>query len=477
MRFSENFGFKRNQSAFDFVDVPLDTDLPVFLDPTAIRNLNSKWGHRCASLIQHYFSAVLKAVKDQDEEKAVGLLSCLKERNEFHLGLSQGASRGSGFGSESAKTVWAALIRSKASKSGLLQDLEDSCLLIEGIGHDRISDAVCNIIRGPLIKYTQDMCTYYGIPLTPDVDSGPVWNPADQSWNASYVPLPMTEYGKVILVPKIAVRYQLNYDCGKYYTHYLLPAMQRDELKRSTTLVQLLKNGKRRVTKKSLREEYGESKLAVVENTLRFPDVLEKYRSDKGDVVTPPVRNEDLEKTLGGPPTDWDVLKKELNGTKPGKEEAGRYEDVIEQILTSLFYPSLCSPTKQHKIHDGRKRVDITYTNEASEGFFAWLAANFPCSNVFVECKNYGKEVGNPEVDQLAGRFSPSRGKFGILVVRSLDNPDLLAARLKDTAKDDRGYIVALTDEDIGRLIDMVSDGQQALVANLLRPKFEQLIM
>ena len=41
MRFSEFFGIKRNQSELDFVDVPLDTDIEVFLDPAAIKSLNS----------------------------------------------------------------------------------------------------------------------------------------------------------------------------------------------------------------------------------------------------------------------------------------------------------------------------------------------------------------------------------------------------------------------------------------------------
>lgn len=36
--------------------------------------------------------------------------------------------------------------------------IKATCLLIEGIGHDMISYVVCNIRRGPLIRYTQDVC-------------------------------------------------------------------------------------------------------------------------------------------------------------------------------------------------------------------------------------------------------------------------------------------------------------------------------
>jgi hypothetical protein len=202
MRFSEYFKLKRTQPYLDFVDVPLDTDLPVFLEPSAIKTLRSPWGIELSSMLQTFFDTVLRLIHSGENAKAQKLLSSLNERNEFHLGYSSGESRGHGFGSGSAKTVWGALSQSNAAVTGLLKDLEDTALLIPGIGTDMISDAVSNIIRGPLIKYTQDMCMYYGIPLTPDVASGLIWNPQRELWEESLIPLPMTDFGKVILVPK-----------------------------------------------------------------------------------------------------------------------------------------------------------------------------------------------------------------------------------------------------------------------------------
>ena len=152
MRVSEYFNLGKTQPYLDFVDVQLDTDIEVFVDPTALRSLSSAWGHECASLVQHYFEAVLARMKTGNHAEAQLLVSCLNERNEFHLGFSAGKSQGHAFGEISAQSVWGALSKSLASKSGLLKDLEDTCLLIEGIGRDMVSDAVCNIIRGPLIK-------------------------------------------------------------------------------------------------------------------------------------------------------------------------------------------------------------------------------------------------------------------------------------------------------------------------------------
>jgi len=66
-----------------------------------------------------------------------------------------------------------------------------------------------------------------------------------------------------------------------------------------------------------------------------------------------------------------------------------------------------------------------------------------------IECKNYGREVGNPEFDQLAGRFSMNRGNFGMLLCRSVENYDRLMKRCKDFFRDKRELIVPMLDDDI----------------------------
>ncbi len=476
MRVSEYFGLAKTQPFLDFVDIRLDTDIEVFVDPTALKSLKSSWGHECTSLVQHYFEAVLRRIRSGDDRGAQLLLSSLRERNEFHLGFSSGRSQGHGFGSKSAESVWNALAKSEAAKSGLLKDLEDTCLLIEGIGRDMISDAVCNIIRGPLIKYTQDMCRYYGIPLTPGVASGPIWNPSTEVWESAFVELPVAEQGKIILVPKIIVRHHLSYSYNEYYTHYLLPEMQSAELAANTGLVELLKDGRKRVTKKALKEKYGSDKLAVVTQTLKYPHVLEEYREDKTEKVPPPLDHEQLSEIEEIPSPDWDSLIERLASLPTGTANADAYEQIIEEIISALFYPSLCNPMKQHRIHNGRKRIDITYTNEARAGFFAWLSMHYPSAFIFVECKNYGKEVGNPELDQLSGRFSPSRGRVGLLVCRSVEKPDILQARCRDTAKDDRGYIIYLTDEDLVELMENAKRGIKSMDFPLLARKFQALV-
>jgi hypothetical protein len=215
MRISKKFRLGLTQPSLDFVDVDTRNDTKVFLSPTAISALPSDWASTSVSLIQNFFRYVLDLIKQGRHENAEVLLLVLREPNETHLGLSRGRSQGRALGKGSAKDLWRALSKSKAAQSGLLVDLEDAALMIEGISVDIISDITTNIIRGPLIEYTQRMCGQHGIPMLEEIESGPVWDPQLRQWANGFVKLPVTENGKLLLVPKAVVRQLPDYDAGE----------------------------------------------------------------------------------------------------------------------------------------------------------------------------------------------------------------------------------------------------------------------
>lgn len=451
-RVSTIFNLRRSQATLDFVDVDVERDTRVFISPRALTLMQTDWGDGCVSLIQNFFERVLQLIKDGRNGNAEALLQELREPNETHLGMSQGQSRGRALGDESAHDVWTALSQSAAAKSGLIQDLEDTVLLIHGISVDIVSDITTNIIRRPLIEYTQEQAKQLGIPLTQGVPSGPMWHPGRSEWITDFVELPMTKTGKLLLVPKAIVRRTSLYDMQYYYRHYMLEHMQREELKAGSALVTMLKKGPK-VHKKDLIKKYGGDKKAVIEQTLKRPDVLDEYRKEMGKRPFLPLSHEDLDNVEGDKPTDWDGLLNAVRSLGTGAEHAGAYEKAIEALLTALFYPDLVHPVYQHEIHQGRKRIDIKYTNMAGVGFFEWLAKHYMAPQIFVECKNYRSEVANPELDQLSGRFGRSRGNVGMLVCRRFDDKAKFEQRCRDTALDGRGYIIALDDDDLTALV------------------------
>lgn len=83
-----------------------------------------------------------------------------------------------------------------------------------------------------------------------------------------------------------------------------------------------------------------------------------------------------------------------------------------------------------------------------------------PCAFILVECKNYSRDLANPELDQMAGRFGPNRGQFGLVVCRSIEDENLFVARCRDTHRDNRGLILPLTDNDLIQALIERSDGE-----------------
>jgi len=421
----------------------------------ALRYLESDWGQRCVSLLQSFFTEVVECMRDGRDSRAQNLLSSLSEPNETHLGLSRGTSAGRGMGRGLAQEIWDSLRTSRAVATGLLEDLEDAALFVPGVGHDRVSDITINIIREPLIEFTQDVAHYYGIPLAPDVQSGRMWETQSRSWKSTLTELPVTPAGRLILVPKSIVRQRGTFDPGEYYNHYILPYLQDEEISHQTSLVRTVR-GIARVTKKAVREKYGTGKTVNLDVTLKDPAILDRYRAVKARRQEPPSHGVIATMTETSEP-DWDSLLKAVLDVKPGLAGADQYHRAIQALLTALFYPALNFPVREFAIHDGRKRIDINYTNVATHGFFHWLhgVQHIACGQIPVECKNYSKTIKNPEFDQLSGRFSAQRGWVGILCHRSYNDKPNVVARARDAALDSRGFILALDDHDLAELVDL----------------------
>lgn len=475
-RVSQIFSLGRSQASLDFVDVDILTDTRLFISPRALELLPDDLGDECVSLVQNFFQTVLDLIKAGKDAEAEKLLATLKEPNETHLGLSRGKSKGRALGEGSAHLVWRALSRSAAARSGLLRDLEDTVLLIAGVGVDIISDMTTNIIRGPLISYTQRMAAQVGIPLEDGVDSGPLWDPGQRQWFSRYEKLPMTKEGKLLLVPKAIVRADLQYRADKYFRHFILTHLRQVELEANSGLVEVLKNGRSRVTKKALIQKYGKGKKAIVEQTLANPQILDQYRKVIAKEDYSPLSLDQISDIENSAAPDWDALLDAVLSIPSGSADATRYERASEALMTALFYPDLTNPLMQYPQHDGRKRVDIRYTNMARDGFFKWLAAHYPSSQIWVECKNYTDDIANNELDQLAGRFSPGRGQIGILVSREFKNKALFLKRCRDTADDGRGYITTIDDDDLRALVKYRKETDFYQQWELLQDRMEKLL-
>lgn len=477
--FSEYYFLNKSQPELDFVDINLEKDQPLFIDPYAIAMRNDEWSRRCNYHIVSFFQTVINKIRSGDHEYVKKILDQLHEPNETCLGLSTNNPKGRGVSGKQAMALYEKLVASQAAKSGVLSELAECDLFIDGIGRDKISDITTNILRELLIEYTQAQCKLWGIQLNGDVASGKMWDPEQQIWYSDYVKLPIIEGKKIILVPKYAVRRRTLLDSQNYYNHHVLNFLQEEHLNANTRLVQLLKNGTRRVTKKDLKVHYPLKKEWLAEFSKKNPEVINEYK----ECVKKSTLSDSLEynQAFDEHFNEGEFAKfllSVLKSIKPGNDEAHKYHNLMIGLIEFIFWPNAIYPQKEHEIHDGRKRIDISYTNAGETGFFyrVHTAYNIASNTIMVECKNYSKEIANPEFDQLAGRFSTNRGRFGILTYRTTDNYELLLHRCKDTSKDGRGVIIPMGDEQIVHILNLILEDKRNLIDRYVESIFQKII-
>jgi hypothetical protein len=213
----------------------------------------------------------------------------------------------------------------------------------------------------------------------------------------------------------------------------------------NTALVQRRKSGVRYVTKKSISADNPISKDFLRQFSLRNPEILAQFK-----------RETDLESLSNLEISDVNIerLKKslieKLQGMPSGNEDAQNYHKLMKGVLQIIFYPHLINPIKELEILEGRKRIDLCFDNASKTGIFSRLNRHLRLLSpyIFVECKNYSREIANPELDQMAGRFGNQRTQVGIIACRTIDNMELFLQRCRDTYRDGRGLIIPIVDTD-----------------------------
>lgn len=472
-KFSKFFSLNQSQYELDFVDVDPSRDIPVYVDPYAIEISDDSWSGECSRYIRSFFSELLLSIKENNQARAIFLLSNLHEPQETFLGVSRGTPQGRGLGSGQALQIIAAIRNSKAYKTGILSDLSEMALYIDGIARDKISDLTTNVIREKLCEYTNQQCELHAIPVA-QYSGPPLWNPDRLTWRSSPVLLPFVDELPVMLVPKNIVRRKISLDSQEFYNKQLTEFLVAEHLSANDSLVYTLRDGTLRVNKGEVRDAHPHSKAYVAEMAKAHPQLLAMYKELARQHAKMAVFDD-------GEPSVTSICSQlaDVYAEIPtGVKHATKYQHLVLGSLTALFYPDLILPRIEWEIHGGRKRIDIVFTNAANDGFFSQRRDDkkMQANMVIVECKNYSSDIANNELDQLLGRFDKNRGKFGIITCRSVDNEALLLQRCRDAAVRDQGYILCLTDNDIVALLQAKARLDDEIPRDILFGKLSELL-
>ena len=299
------------------------------------------------------------------------------------------------------------------------------------------------------------------------------WDPNPEDWVQAPRETIVVEGKPVILVPKFSVRKVLSLNSQEFYNEQI-SYLQQEYLHAGQALVHVLRSGEHVVRKKDVKAHHPKSKSSLAAFAQQHPDVLAQYKKLAGakGVLDPDEIEPDFDEA------DYaNQLIAALGQIGVGNAQASDYHRYCIGALTFLLFPDLITPMKEREIDQGRKRIDIAYTNAARDGFFdmALRSPQMRAIEIPVECKNYRQDIANPELDQLTGRFSHIRGFLGLLCCRSFDDKERFVERCKDAAVHRNHFVIGLDDDDLGIMLRNVAQGQRQQNDLFLRRRFAEL--
>ena len=216
------FGHKN----FDFVDVALNKDNLLFIDPCLIENWDNAWAKKAMCTINSFFSEFYSAYRNDDRVLKCNLLNHAREQNATRLGYGRG-DNGKGNTPEGLMNDFMPLesLIHKINTIGIPQDLT---VFIPGFAEDGFSDLLTNIIHSELNDFTLMQMKKYNI-----APNGTTvfyyWDSSLRNWKKLESPCYRYENGELVLVPKQIVRKKYLFGIGQYFSRIILERKQSED--------------------------------------------------------------------------------------------------------------------------------------------------------------------------------------------------------------------------------------------------------
>lgn len=278
MNLSDFYKLGNRQPELNFVDIKLNTDNLLFVDPRLIESSKESTMKEMQKYIETFWGELIKRVRAKDAKKIYYLLSGLKEPHETRLGYSFSKNSGNSVAGKLKPKIVDAIQRNKAVKSGVLSHFADVELFIEDISSDRISDITTKIIKAVLIDYTQKQCELHGIPMK-KVGQDDIFDYKTLKWLKRNVELPIYFGKPIILVPKSIVR--LENAAGKNVACFYRYAIRHFIVNDKDMLVDVSASGKDgKILLRDVKAEHPISKESLTNWGIKYGKLLVDYKSD-----------------------------------------------------------------------------------------------------------------------------------------------------------------------------------------------------
>lgn len=204
---------------FDFVDININDDQKLFIDPVLISNQRDDWSRDATIAINDFFRMFYIAYRAHDRDMKIELLSHAGEVNHTKLGYGNGRN-GHGNTAEGLIDDFYMLEKMIDNISSISKVI-DLPVLVNGFNEDGLSDLITNIIHKELNDYTLNQLANYGIEAN-STDTFYTWDVVSSSWVEITQPCFEVDGSKILLMPKQIVRKNYLFSADQYIKRIIL---------------------------------------------------------------------------------------------------------------------------------------------------------------------------------------------------------------------------------------------------------------
>ena len=435
-RLTDVFGSDFTQDDVEFAIPKLTEDIPLYVDPFLLWNsLKSEYKHMHERLIKFLQYAIYLLRKGEINRAALLFAGC-EEQRAMGLGYASGSKRGSNIGPKLIGEILRVIQSVPQLKSGDIRHLEELQLAVPGIAEDRISDTACSILKDFFIEFTETQVSKLAIPTRP-FRLGDIYDDSKRMWvPAQTAQLPFNPFDEtpILLVPLDLLRHLPWINYPDYYRTTYAPHVLPADLRRKRV-----------------------AKAAVLAYNARNYVEVERYVDEKektGNRCHPdPLFKPLAFLTLK---SKFRHLRELSFGSSKGANR--KFEDLITDLFSSLFYPTLEFAEARSRTISGAHIRDLIFYNDGKSSFWNDLRQRYDARQPVFELKNVGK-LQTEHVNQLYRYLDEEFGRFGILVTRN-PTPKAVQRNIVDLHSSKRVTILCLNDRDLELMLSLIESNR-----------------
>ena len=432
------------QSDVDFAIPFLDEDTPLYVDPFLLWMSPSQQDQALHTSLINAFNHLNHLLKTGKRGQAIHDLVLASECDEVGLGYS-GKRQGIRISEGKAAEILSLFETIPEYAKHGFRHFEEIQLYIDGISKDRVSDICCSFLKSFLIDFTIDQCEMLGIPLEVGAPCS-IYDYQSHSFRNDekvYLPVNPESREPIIFVPRRWLRFTpwINFD--GYFKNYC----PRDVIFNPGEPADRVK------VLNFNRHNYG-----LVQSYVRA-----KVRTQEDCKADP------LFQQI--PVTSAKRKLSEISKLPIGRDEGAdrRYEDLVSQLLASLFYPYLDFAETQSRTDSGTLIRDLVFYNNRSLDFLDEIYTDYGNRQLIMELKNV-RAMDRQHISQLNRYLTTGLGNFGALVTRNRLSRAMFRNTI-DLWSGQRKSIIAITDEDLSLMVNVFESKQRSPI-DVLKKKY-----